>query len=368
MKFRDFVTLQRGFDLPKTKMCKGLFPVVGSTSIIGYHNEFKVNPPGVVIGRSGSLGTIQYVNEPFWPHNTSLWVKDFKGNDPRFVFYRFHGFNFANFNSGAGVPTLNRNHLDGIEVEVTPLPIQRRIASVLSAYDDLIENNTRRIKILEQMAQTIYREWFVEFRFPGHEKDKFIESPLGKLPQGWEAKNLFEVAEVTYGFPFKSKQFSAESRGLPVIRIRDIQSNSSSTYTEEIAEQKYIVNNGDILVGMDGDFHMGKWAGGKGWLNQRVVRFRTKTRLGRYHLFLSLEKPIHHFDSTIVGTTVAHLSDRDLRATVVPIPPLSSINMVSELLEPLFDLELNLRLKNAYLRRTRDLLLPKFISGELEVL
>ena len=147
MRFKDFVTLQRGFDLPKTEMCDGPYPVVGSTSIIGRHNEYKANPPGVVMGRSGSLGTIQFVQEPYWPHNTSLWVKDFKGNDPRFVYYRLQGFNFARFNAGAGVPTLNRNHLDGLEVEVPDLPAQRCIASILSAYDDLIENNLQRIKI-----------------------------------------------------------------------------------------------------------------------------------------------------------------------------------------------------------------------------
>ena len=190
---------------------------------------------------------------------------------------------------------------------------------------------------------------------------------MGKIPQGWEAKNLFQVAEVTYGFPFKSKQFTTDQTGLPVIRIRDIQPNYSATYTEEAAEPKHLVENGDILVGMDGDFHMGKWAGHKAWLNQRVVRFRPKMRLGRYHLFLALEKPIHHFDATIVGTTVAHLSDEDLKATFLPIPPDHLVDLVSDNLEPLFDLELNLRLKNSNLRRTRDLLLPKLISGELNV-
>jgi hypothetical protein len=83
--FAGFVTLQRGFDLPKTEMRDGPFPVVGSTSIIGHHDEFKVEPPGVVTGRSGSLGTVQFLRERYWPHNTSLWVKDFKGNDPQFV-------------------------------------------------------------------------------------------------------------------------------------------------------------------------------------------------------------------------------------------------------------------------------------------
>src|SRR5687768_11254581 len=111
-KFADFVTLQRGFDLPKTDMRDGPFPVVGSTSIIGYHDEYKDAPPSVVTGRSASLGTFQSLNVRYWPHNTSLWVRDFKGNDPRFAYYRLQSLAFARFNAGAGVPTLNRNHLD----------------------------------------------------------------------------------------------------------------------------------------------------------------------------------------------------------------------------------------------------------------
>jgi type I restriction enzyme S subunit len=190
MRFSNFITLQRGFDLPKTEMREGPFPVLGSTSVIGYHSEFKVEPPGVITGRSGSLGVVQYVEERYWPHNTALWVKDFKGNDPKFVYYCMQGMDFARFNAGAGVPTLNRNHLDSLEVKVPPLTIQRRIASTLSAYDELIENSQRRIKILESMARALYREWFVHFRFPGHESVNLVPSPLGTVPLGWEVKKL----------------------------------------------------------------------------------------------------------------------------------------------------------------------------------
>ncbi|MFN4866228.1 MAG: restriction endonuclease subunit S [Cyanobium sp.] len=176
-------------------MREGPFPVLGSTSVIGHHSEFKVEPPGVITGRSGSLGVVQYVHERYWPHNTALWVKDFKGNDPKFVYYCMQGMDFARFNAGAGVPTLNRNHLDSLEVNVPPLPIQRHIAGILSAYDELIENSQRRMKILEAMARALYREWFVYFRFPGHGSVPLVPSPLGEIPEGWEVKKLSEIAE-----------------------------------------------------------------------------------------------------------------------------------------------------------------------------
>ncbi|MBI4232360.1 restriction endonuclease subunit S, partial [Candidatus Peregrinibacteria bacterium] len=179
MKFKEFVTLQRGFDLPRSQMIEGEYPVIGSTSIIGFHNEYKKEPPGVVTGRSGSLGVVQYINCKYWPHNTSLWVKDFKGNFPRYVYYLLKTLPLANYNAGAGVPTLNRNHLDNLGIQIHDLSGQRKVSRILSAYDDLIENNTRRIQILEEMAQRIYREWFVDFRFPGHEKVKFVDSEMG---------------------------------------------------------------------------------------------------------------------------------------------------------------------------------------------
>ena len=153
---------------------------------------------------------------------------------------------------------------------------QRRIASILSAYDDLIENNTRRIAILEEMARRIYEEWFVRFRFPGHEGVRMVESELGLVPKGWSVQGLYEVADLTYGFPFKSNLFKEGGEGVGVIRIRDMRDDYTGTRTTEDADPKYRVSDGDILVGMDGAFHMGRWAGGVACLNQRVVRFRPK--------------------------------------------------------------------------------------------
>ena len=193
--FREFVTLQRGFDLPKKNIKAGVYPVVGSTSVIGYHAEFKANPPGVVIGRSGSLGRVLYVSDKYWPHNTSLWVRDFKGNIPKYVYYFLQTLELQRYDSGAAVPTLNRNHLDSLELRIHNLPTQCKIAAILSNYDDLIENNTRRIKILEEMAGTIYHEWFVEFRFPGHENVNIVQSELGSIPQGWEVKPVKQLVK-----------------------------------------------------------------------------------------------------------------------------------------------------------------------------
>lgn len=269
--------------------------------------------------------------------------------------------------AGAAQPKLGIYKVNDIEIPLPSIDRQRRIASILSAYDDLIENNTRRIAILKEMARRIYEEWFVRFRFPGHEDVRMVGSELGLVPEGWPVQSLYDVADLTYGFPFKSNLFKENGEGLGVIRIRDIRDDYTATRTTEDADLKYRVADGDILVGMDGAFHMGRWAGGVAWLNQRVVRFRPKAGIPRSWLFWVTMEPIKTLESTIVGTTVAHLSARDLKEMRVLVPSKAALEAAAFVLEPMSDLELTLKKKNAVLRVTRDLLLTKLISGELEV-
>jgi len=358
----------------------------GSTKVqryVGaYPKEYELRPGDVVLVMTCQTPKGEILGVPGriprdgkrYLHNQRMGLVilyDEEALDLGFLYYLFLStqFNTHLFKTATGAKILHTapSRIEDFKFDRPPLQTQRRIASILSAYDDLIENNAQRIKILEEMAQMIYREWFVNFRFPGHEKVRIVESGLGPAPDGWRAHNLFDAAHVTYGFPFKSKLFTEGGDGVPVIRIRDIKANFSNTVTTEAADPKYVVTNGDLLVGMDGDFHMGKWAGGNAYLNQRVVRFRPKVKLPSYFLFLALQTPIHHFDTTIVGTTVAHLSDRDLRSVNLLIPPDGILKQASDMFDPLFKLEIALKLKNANLRSTRDFLLPKLISGEVPV-
>ncbi|MDT4289545.1 restriction endonuclease subunit S [Methylomonas sp. MO1] len=269
--------------------------------------------------------------------------------------------------NGAAQPNLLIGDLKRIEVPVPPLPIQQCIAGILSAYDELIENNQRRIKILETMARNLYREWFVHFRFPGHENHPRVDSALGEIPQGWEVMFVKDVATVTYGFPFKSNKFTTEGIGTPVIRIRDILAGVSATFTEEQAEPKYHIRNGHILVGMDGDFHMNIWSSGHAYQNQRVARFESKGDISNFHLFLALEKPIQELNKAIVGTTVAHLGDMHIK--MIQIVWTSEIirSKVGEFLEPLSEQIITLKQQTSNLCRTRDLLLPRLLSGQINV-
>ena len=259
------------------------------------------------------------------------------------------------------------SELAKLKVPVPPLPVQRRIAGILSAYDDSIENSQQRIRLLEAIARALYREWFVHFRFPGHEKLPRVASALGDIPQGWEVRTVKDVAAVTYGFPFASKKFNTDGIGTPVIRIRDILDGSINTFTDEEADPKYHIKNGDILVGMDGEFHMCIWSSGQALQNQRVAKFESNGEIGNYHLFLALELPIQTWNKSIVGTTVAHLGDLHIKTIHIAWPPVKILSKAKEILEPMSHQIIALKRQIQNLRRTRDLLLPRLLSGQIEI-
>lgn len=364
IRFDDFVKLNRGFDLPDSQIVSGKYPVVASTNIKAYHNEYKVIGPMVITGRSGSLGKVQYIESDGWPLNTSLYVKDYKGNFPRYVYYYLQTMHLEQFNAGAGVPTLNQNHLHSLKILIHKKDEQHKVASILSAYDSLIENNTKRIRLLEQMAENLYKEWFVRFRFPGYENTEFVNG----LPKGWRYENLFNIAEVSYGYAFKSELFCNDRTLNAVVRIRDIQDNRTDTYTKEPCDDKYLINENAIIIGMDGIFHMCLWNGERAYLNQRVVKITSKNiNFCNYMLLMAIRPQIKFWEQIIVGTTVAHLGDKHLKKIKVLVPEKTILIKANSQIEPIMKEKNKLFKEIVYLTRQRDLLLPRLMSGKLEV-
>ena len=159
----EVLELKRGYDLPRRQRSPGSVPLVSSSGITDYHVESKVKGPGVITGRYGTLGKVYFVPEDFWPLNTTLYVRDFKGNDPRFIAYCLSELDFSAYSDKAAVPGLNRNHLHEAPVRVPPLTEQRAIAHILGTLDDKIELNRRMNQTLEEMARALFKSWFVDF-------------------------------------------------------------------------------------------------------------------------------------------------------------------------------------------------------------
>lgn len=217
----DLVEFQRGFDLPKSQFKKGTVPVISSNGVLGYHNESKVNGPGITIGRSGTVGLPHYINEDFFPHNTALFIKNFKNNHPKYIYYLLKTLGLNEYKSGSGVPTMNRNHLHPLGVSAfLDLPTQTQIAKVLSDLDAKIELNNKINAELEAMAKLIYDYWFVQFEFPiSKEQAKAMGKPdlegkpykssggkmvwneelMRDVPEGWEVNTLGEISEIKAG-------------------------------------------------------------------------------------------------------------------------------------------------------------------------
>ncbi len=359
----DVLTLQRGFDITKKEQKQGSVPVISSSGINSFHNIAKVNGPGVIIGRKGSLGTVFYIEENYWPHDTTLWIKDFHGNFPRFAYYFLSTLHLAQFDAGASNPTLNRNHVHLLPVYWPPLPTQRKIAAILSAYDDLIENNTRRIAILEEMAQSLYREWFVYFRFPGHEKKRLVESELGLIPEGWEVKTFGEVAT---NFDSKRKPLSSLQRDEMKGEFPYYGAAKIFDYINAyIFDGKYLLIAEDGSVITDQGKPVLQIAIGKFWPNNHTHVIQGKVPVSTDFLYLLMSD----FDISgyITGAAQPKITQANLNRIPIIVPHTSLLEKFDEIVGYLLSYSANLKAKNANLRQTRDLLLPKLISGEVDV-
>lgn len=267
--------------------------------------------------------------------------------------------------SGSGTPIISKRKFEKFKFIIEDdLKIQHRIASILSAYDSLIENNTKRIRLLEKMAENLYKEWFVRFRFPGYEKAEMENG----LPKGWKVERVFDIADVMYGYAFKSNHFCDNPALNPVVRIRDIQNNHTNTFTDEECEEKYLIKRNAILIGMDGLFHMCLWNGERAFLNQRVVMLNSKkVDFCNYLLFMAIHPQIKYWEQVISGTTVAHLGDKHLKRVQVIVPSTEILSKANSLIARIMGKKNILLRQNSLLARRRDLLLPRLMSGKLEV-
>jgi type I restriction enzyme S subunit len=208
----EFVTLQRGHDLTDSERQSGEVPVVGAAGQNGFHDTAIARGPGVVVGRSGaSFGQVHYCETDFWPHNTGLYVTDFRGNNPRFAFYFLKAIDFNRYNSGSAQPSLNRNFIYPIEVKIPPPDEQRAIAHILGTLDDKIDLNRRMNVTLEAMARALFKSWFVNFdpvraKAEGHDPglpkaiaelfpDRLVDSEFGEIPEGWTVSRLRDLTE-----------------------------------------------------------------------------------------------------------------------------------------------------------------------------
>ncbi len=367
----DAVLLQRGFDLPAYAREAGETPVVASTGVVGHHSVSKVDPPGVVVGRSGSIGGGQYLTVPYWPLNTTLWVKDFRGNDPRFVYYMVRNIDFRQLNAGSGVPTLNRHHLHGTQVWIPDVNEQRRIATVLGSLDDKIDSNRRLALLLEETAAMLFCTWFVDF--VGIEA--FEESETGRIPRGWKHGLVSDLCDTRYGYTA-----SAEERpvGPKFLRVKDINKQPWIDWDavpycaiESRSIERFRLLPGDVVVARMAD--PGKAAIVVDEIDavcaSYLVRLRPISIEWSYflHRYLRSGRYQEYINSVMAGSVQKNINARVLVAAPILMPPVAEATSFAELVDPVYRQQALVVRESSTLSALRDALLPKLVSGEIRV-
>jgi len=352
----------------------GRHPVFGSNGIIGHSDEFRYEN-GIIIGRVGAYcGSVAYCQEKFWASDNTLVA--FPANDQfdtRFLFYLLHNANLGSYAGGAAQPLVTQTVLKQVEVKVPKLPIQRRIASILSAYDELIENNQRRIRILEDMARSLYREWFVHFRYPGHESVPLVDSPIGQIPQGWDVGALGDFIQFKSGFAFKSGSFTADGEHR-LVTIKNVQDGSFNPESDSLMGElpdklppHCILNDGDVLLSLTGN--VGRVClvyDGPFYLNQRVAKLVPNDVKNWAMTYCMFRDPDMRVKLELLSNGVAQQNLSPVLAAKMEFvqPPKILCDRFSDLSEPMIQSVVQLYTSNKNLRRTRDLLLPRLLAGQ----
>lgn len=323
------------------------------------------------------LGSPAFVpDEPLMLHNQRLGlvkVKEGVEVDRRFLYYAMLSDTSRSqiraTATGATVRHTAPERIYRVRLDVPTLPVQRIIGDVLGCIDDLIESNRRRIEVLEEMARAIYREWFVKFRYPGHSDVSMVDSALGPVPEGWETRPFADVATFINGFAFKPSHWGQAGR--PIIKIKELKqgvAQSTPRHPAEAIAEKYWVGRGDLLFSWSADLDVYLWNDEPGLLNQHLFTVRPEhPGLTICFLYHALVQSMPQFRARAQGTTMRHIKRSALREVELVLPPRELMDRFTHDVAPIHEEVARLRHETVTLEAMRDVLLPKLVSGQVDV-
>ncbi|GAA5177519.1 restriction endonuclease subunit S [Modicisalibacter zincidurans] len=414
----EFIELKRGYDLPNKDRAEGDVEIISSSGSSGFHSKAKVKGPGVVTGRYGTIGKVFYSESDFWPLNTTLYVKDFKGNHPEFVYYFLKTLNFLQYSDKAAVPGVNRNHLHKTWIKVpADSSGQRKIAESLSALDKKITLNTQINQTLEQMAQALFKSWFVDFdpvidnaleagnpipeplaeraakrqamwaadneaapeRLPAETRrlfpDRFEEDEaLGWVPAGWSSGCISDISEINAkSWTAKNSPPSVEYVDLANTKNGVIEETACFGFDEAPSRARRVLSPGDTIVGtvrpgnrsyaLIGEAH-GQLTGSTGFA---VLTPKSKELVEFVYLAITRDEVIEEFARLADGGAYPAIKPSVVTEVKIVIPGYSVLLCFNKLLAPMFTKRQSNFCDNYTLKKLRDTLLPKLLSGELQL-
>ena len=334
----------------------GVIPVYGGNGVLDHTNRSN-NRNCVIIGRVGAYcGSVFREKGICWVSDNAISATVKSDVDIDYIYYFLKNAGLNRRHIGISQPLLTQEILNSISIYLPSLPTQKKIAAILSALDEKIAIN-REINdnLLEQM-QAIYKSWFVDYLPFG-----------GVMPESWTQTGIYSLANIIYGAPFASKQFNTEGSGKPIIRIRDLKDQQFATYTTEVHPKGYLLRPGDIVVGMDGEFRPYIWGNDEAWLNQRVCVFENKRPKGKAFLYFTIKPLLYAIEQTQVATTVIHIGKKDYDAFEIMLPDDATLDSFDSLTAPMIMQIVSNSFGNKRLAAMRDALLPKLMSGEIDV-
>ncbi len=262
----------------------------------------------------------------------------------------------SNNMTGSGQPTIPMKTIRLLKIPVPDMSVQVKIANMIRSLNQKIRNNKVINNNLFEQMQALYKAWFVDFE------------PFGGVrPSNWNVTNIYAIANIIYGAPFASKLFNTDGLGKPIIRIRDLKEQAFVTFTTEEHPKGHLIQPGDIVVGMDGEFRPYIWGNEPAWLNQRVCIFESNRPQGKAFVLYTIKPLLNKIEQTQVATTVIHIGKKDFDAFEIILPDEATLDSFDSITAPMIEQIVNNRLQNKRLAVLRDTLLPKLMSGELDV-
>ncbi len=361
-----------GKALTAEKRKSGKYKVFSSAGVCGFSDN-ALAKRGIIIGRKGSVGTVFLSESPFYCIDTAFYIDNVDDCcDMKFLFYYMTLLNLESYNNDAAVPGLNRNLAHKLKIKIPDLPTQQRIADILSTYDDLIENNNKRIALLEKAAQELYKEWFVRFRFPGHETTRFVNG----LPEGWTRKKISEFYNTcSGGTPSRSKPEYYENGVYPWVKTGEIK-DSIIIDAEEYITENAIRNSSakllpakSVVMAMYGvNIGMLAYFDQEMTCNQACCVFSDKRKFSSRHYLFQYLLSIREYLLLIgFGAAQQNLSQDLIKRVKILMPTDGLVTAFEKKVDDYYESIRNLMMRNQNLTKQRDLLLPRLMSGKLEV-
>ena len=344
--------------------------------VVARLSSHALHPGDIVLGRRGDIGRRAWTGdtEDGWLCGTGSMRIAVNGSTkirPRFLFYYLGlpqtiGW-LEGHSVGATMSNLSAGVVQQLPVRYPSLALQDAIVEALDSVETLVDNNRQRIEVLKQMCRQLYREWFVRFRFPGHEDIELVNSDLGPIPEGWDIRSFSDIADFVNGFAFKSNHWLDD--GLPIVKIKELKGGVASDtprYHGADIDKKYFINSGAVLFSWSADLEVYVWAFGPALLNQHLFDVRPYD-VSHLFVFHSLSERMEEFRARAQGTTMKHIKRSALGEVRLVLPPVGLRNGFERLARPMLDLQLNLVGQIQVLRAAAELLLPRLVSGDLDV-